>query len=166
MFTITFSIYRCRSDFDVTPTRSESFNDAMERVCALSRRAESILSAPDVAPGCIEAAREAPNVLRDRISAVHQATRVASRKRKKDDSSRSSKSPRTVYTYEATDSSTLERSACSSSRTSFDINTVALTSPGMIQSDGLDGPPDVIPTTEPFGESSTFSRPIPFETWD
>ena len=131
----------------------------MERAYALSRRTESMLSAPDVAPGCIKAAQSESIILRDRIDAVRQATRVASRKRKKNDSSRSSKSPRTVYTYEAADSSTLQRSACSSPRTSFNINAGAIMSPEMIQSDGPDGPPDGIPTTEPFGESSMLSRP-------
>ena len=90
--------------------------------------------------------RPASIILRDRKAIVECATRVATQKRMKNDSSRNSKSPRTVYTYQTTDSSDPNLSARSSSKTS-------LTEPI-----GYDTPPDELPSTELFDASSIFSR--------
>ena len=132
----------------------------MGRAYALSRQTESLLSAPGVAPSCIKATRTAPIVRRYRIAQLQQATRVTTHKRKKNEPDRCSKSPRTVYTYETTDSPTLEQAACSSSQTSFDVNTGTFGTPGLTPSHGPDGLPDEVPTFESFGESSLLHRPI------
>ena len=118
-----------------------------------------MLSAPDVAPGCVKDTRAASIVFRGRIAPVQQATRVTTRKRKQNESAKSSKSPRTMYTYDATDSSTLERSACSSSHTSFDVNSGTLGPPESTPSNLPECLPEGIPSFGPFEESSLFSRP-------
>ena len=128
-FRANLGTYRCRPNSDVAPRRHRAFNNAMGRAYARPRRAVSHLAAPEVAPGCIRATRAAPIVLRDRIASVNHATRVATFKRRKGDSSRSSKSPRTAYTSEATGSSTFDQSA---------------------RSDEPDEHQGVLPSTEPF----------------
>ena len=126
----------------------------MERVYALSRRTVTLLAAPEVAPGYIRATRSASIILRGRIAALNQATRGDGCKRKKYDPSRCSKSPRTVYKYDTTESM-VGNSANSSTGTDFCIPESSISQDTSFGQLGLH---EVIPPPVKFEKPSVFPR--------
>ena len=134
---------------DVAPSMVCAFNDAMERAHALSLRTANQLLSPDVDPAHDRVTRPSAIAIRDRIARVASSTNVGAQKRSRNVSAPEAKSPRSVNTYQSS-----ETSAAHNRPTSTPSALTQATNPLVVEDPVF---PPMPPTDRP-GEQSLFSR--------
>ena len=102
---------------DIAPLRYRSFNSAMGRPRALSLRKVTHRLKPETDPSREKATRHMAIIMRDRRRWGANATRLVTQKRKMKAYAPNPKSPRTVYTYHPTESSSPNTASASAPST-------------------------------------------------